>query len=310
MKQGLVSVIMSTYNEPEEWLRNAIDSILNQSYKTLEFIIVCDNPMNEKSIRILKAYEENDNRVKIIINKNNLGLSKSLNVALKECSGEFIARMDADDISMETRIEEQLKYLKDTKLDLCGTGIICIDEKYREISEMNSFPNNHDKLIKKVTYNNCMAHPTWLGRSNVFLQLDGYREIPFAEDYDFLLRALANDFKLANINKLLLKYRIRSNSISNKNGLKQFLVSRVLADFFTKGDICKESEVLLTEINKEFEKISPQDEAKYLEASKVFTDAAFKLKNMNVLGVGHLVKAVFMSKYYRRKIMCYARGIL
>lgn len=103
-----ISVIMSTFNEKLEWVKEAIDSIINQTYRNIEFIIIVDNPNNIELKNMLEQYCIEDDRIKIIVNEFNIGLVKSLNKALKICSGEFIARMDADDISVKYRLEKQL----------------------------------------------------------------------------------------------------------------------------------------------------------------------------------------------------------
>ena len=91
LQKGLVSVIMATHNTPEEYLRKSIDSILAQTYTDFEFIIV-DDCSTDNSVAIIESYD--DNRIRLIKNQENLGLTKSLNVGLRECQGEFVARMD------------------------------------------------------------------------------------------------------------------------------------------------------------------------------------------------------------------------
>ena len=106
MKSPMVSVIMSVYNEPAEWIMLAIDSVLHQTYRDVEFIIVCDNPDNDSICNLLSNYMDNDTRIVLILNKTNIGLTRSLNVALHKCKGKYIARMDADDISFPNRFEK------------------------------------------------------------------------------------------------------------------------------------------------------------------------------------------------------------
>lgn len=305
-----ISVIMSTYNEPEEWVRKSIESILNQSYRNLELIVVCDNPENVQLINILNEYNQKDSRVKLILNEVNLGLSKSLNRALEKVTGKYVARMDSDDIAIENRIELQIKYLKEKKLDLIGSGVVCIDESGKKISNMNSFPKSDKEVRKKIIHNNCLAHPTWVGRVEVFKDNKGYREIPYAEDYDFILRALDKGYKLGNINSILLKYRIRSSSISNKNGLKQFLISQELVNKFKDGLINRDISYILEEIDKVISRINNKEEEEYYIASTSFTRAAMKLKSLNPIGIKPLLNAIFISKYYRKKIKCYINGLM
>lgn len=102
-----LSVIMSVYSESEKMLRQSIDSVLNQSFRDFEFIIVNDNPERIEIIQLLRYYMEKDNRVKVFSNEINKGLTKSLNIAAKKSNSKYIARMDADDISDITRFDRQ-----------------------------------------------------------------------------------------------------------------------------------------------------------------------------------------------------------
>ena len=111
----LVSVIMSTYKEEEIFLRQAIESILDQTYKDFEYIIILDNPDNDLHIKIIEEYTNIDKRIKFYINKKNIGLTASLNKGLELAKGIYICRMDADDISISNRIENQKKYLEENK---------------------------------------------------------------------------------------------------------------------------------------------------------------------------------------------------
>ena len=113
MKQTpLISVVMSIYHEPILWISQAIDSILNQSFSDLEFVIVNDNPSRLENYLLLDRYEKADERVHIIHNAMNLGLTCSLNIAIKATNGRYIARMDADDVSLPERLKTQYLFLE------------------------------------------------------------------------------------------------------------------------------------------------------------------------------------------------------
>lgn len=124
MRNPKVSVIMSVYKEPVEWLHESIDSILNQTFTDFEFIIICDNPSYDEGIALLYAYKEKDHRIVLIENEKNLGLTKSLNKGITVAKGDFIARMDADDISLPERFEKQMSLLeKHPEIGVCGSII-------------------------------------------------------------------------------------------------------------------------------------------------------------------------------------------
>ena len=118
----LISVVMSIFKEPEKWLRESIESVLNQTYKNFEFIIINDNPTRTINSDVLSEYKQKDDRILIISNLENIGLTKSLNKGLKIAKGKYIARMDGDDISLPDRFEMQIQELEsDEKLVLLGT---------------------------------------------------------------------------------------------------------------------------------------------------------------------------------------------
>lgn len=233
-KPPAISVLMSVYNESPQHLKEAIESILGQNFIDFEFIIVIDNPDNLEVKNIIKEYQKNDNRIKTIENEKNLGLAKSLNVAFRFASGELIARMDADDISLENRFEEQVDFLKkNSHISLVGSWVHKIDER-GNIFGIMKFPSSHQILQKLLKYKMPIMHPSWMFRRSLFDNLNGYRNIPCAEDYDFLLRASENNFLFSNIDKPLLKYRFRIDKISHKYALEQLKISYYLLQLHEK----------------------------------------------------------------------------
>lgn len=226
IENELISVIMSVYNENNAELKKSIGSILNQSYRNLEVIIVNDNP---KNIEIESFFNEiSDTRVKIINNKKNEGLVFSLNRALEVVSGKYVARMDADDISELDRIEKEYIFLKDNNLDFVGTWVELIDEQDNVTGSMK-FITSPRGIKHQIRFGGCVAHPTWLVKTEVYKTLNGYRDIPCCEDYDFLLRTLNEGYKIGNLNYIGLKYRVRKEGISISNKNRQLVVRRYLA---------------------------------------------------------------------------------
>lgn len=227
----LVSILMSTYREPLEYIKQSIDSILCQTYKNIEFIIIIDDPTNEKNISLIQQYANNDQRIKVYVNEANQGLVESLNRGISYCDGEYIARMDADDISKSNRIEMQLQFLCEKKLDLVGAAIHYLREKTNKTYDLY-FPESNDLCAEQLKSGTCSPHPTWLGKKEVFLKLHGYRNISFCEDYDFLIRAAELGFSLGNVQEVLLKYRIRENSISTSNPFQQQAIAEFLRNTY------------------------------------------------------------------------------
>jgi len=219
MKNARITVLMSVYNA-EKFLREAIDSILNQSFKDFEFLIINDGS-TDKTARILQGYH--DPRMNIINNKVNIGLTRSLNKGLRIAEGEYIARQDADDVSVSKRLDKQYNYLeKHRQIFLVGSGAYNMNEKGKIETIWN--PLTSSELIKKTLYiNNCIYHPTIMFRNeeNIF-----YREkFIYTQDYDLYLNLLSKGKKLDNINESLIWYRINPEGISYTKKPKQKLFS-------------------------------------------------------------------------------------
>lgn len=286
-----VSVIMSTFNEDISWVRKAIDSIIHQSYKNIEFIIILDNPNNIELQYALNQYAQNDDRIRLIINKSNIGLIASLNKGLRACTGKYIARMDADDISDRNRIEKQVKVLEeDNSIDFVSSLMIRIDEKDNIISK-DSYVKTKTKTRQAISY--YFPHPTWMFRRNVLDELKEYKNVECAEDYDFTSRALINGFELYVINEYLLKYRVRQNGISIQNGLKQKINSSIIRTSYRKALILKKeyNPYNVTRLNK----INEKTNINYQVADKIYKNSINKNK---LKKISEYIRICFISKEY------------
>lgn len=294
-----VSVLMSTYKEEEIYLRQAIESILNQTYKDFEYIIILDNPDNDLHKQIIKEYQEKDDRIKFFINERNMGLTYSLNRGLKIANSEYICRMDADDISRVDRISSELEYLESNGYDLIGGITKVVDENNDTIYSIKRIPSDFNKIKKIIKYNQCIAHPTWFGKKEVFDKLEGYRNIPYCEDYDFTLRAILNGYKLSNLNKEVLAYRMTSNSISRSNLLRQFLVAKLITNNY-KNNVMTDIDEIDVYLNKHY---SLKREDNYSKANVLFNDALKCLENKHLFKCFKLCLCLlFTSKEYLEKI--------
>ena len=227
-----ISVVMCVYNEKPKYLIEAIDSILNQEYGEFEFIITLDNPTNNKLEQIINKYMKKDKRIIFLKNRENLGLTKSLNKAISVAKGEYILRMDADDISEPNRVKIQFDYMLNTNTDILGTGILRIDENGEELNPYKSVNYSPQKVKKILPFVDIIYHPTWMVKKTVYLELGSYNEVHACEDYDFLLRALKKNKIIHYIDKPLVKYRINSESISRKNSFRQYSTSKYLQKMF------------------------------------------------------------------------------
>lgn len=210
-----VSIIMSVYNA-ENYLNEAIDSILNQTFQDFEFIIV-EDASTDSSYKILKEYE--DKRIKIIRNKSNIGLTRSLNKALKYATGKYIARMDADDICMPTRLEKQIHYMEKHR----NVALIsCSFMRFGESEQKTIIRMNEVQIKGQLMFGSVLPHPGFIFRREIYSKYKiRYNEkMKYAQDYDFQVR-VARKFKIACLPDILIKYRVSDKQISSQKSLEQ-----------------------------------------------------------------------------------------
>lgn len=207
---------MSIYSEPIEWIRESIESILNQTYKDFEFIIVNDNPGRAENVDILNYYSNLDGRIIIISNLSNLGLTRSLNIAIKEAKGDFIARMDADDISLPQRLEKQVALMRDNPdCNYCSTDAIVFSEGKED--NIRKAPKNNEQLADVVFSFNPICHPSVMFRIDFSNKDNLYDEdCKKSQDYELWLRFLIQDKKYLGLSEPLIRYRISDKQISTK----------------------------------------------------------------------------------------------
>jgi glycosyltransferase involved in cell wall biosynthesis len=209
-----ISVIMSVYNEKVEWMHESINSILNQTFSDFEFIIINDNPTRIENSQLLEEYQKKDNRIIVLTNEQNIGLTKSLNKGIKIAKGKYIARMDADDISLPERFEKQIKVMENNpSIIVCGSKIKVFGERkntyYMPIVEKSN--DIKDLLIIR----NGISHPSVLVRKDILIM----NNIVYDENYIY-----TQDYKLwtdlydlgdfHNIQEILLLYRTSKSHAS------------------------------------------------------------------------------------------------
>lgn len=208
---------MPVYNG-EKYLREAIESILSQTFSDYTFLII-DDGSTDNSANIIRSYS--DPRITLVINEINLGISKTLNFGIEHSSTKYLARMDQDDISLPKRIEEQVNFMEShPDIGVCGAWITAFGANGTEY--VKKLPTNNDDIKVALLFNNPMAHPTIMMRKST-LDKFGLRYDPLndgLEDYDLWERA-ANVTKLANIPRALLRYRLHPVQLSRTSSARQ-----------------------------------------------------------------------------------------
>lgn len=212
---------MSVYNGAD-FLKGAIESVLNQTYSAFEFIII-DDGSTDKTWEILKSYASFDNRIKLLKNNTNMGLTRSLNKGLTRAQGKYVARQDHDDLSEPMRLEKQIKFLEmHRSIVLVSCNYDIIDSNCELIKRIKLSDN--DTLVEwnLIFYNYLGGHSQVMYRRDVVLSIGGYTEsFSYAQDYDLWLRVS----KLGRIHILpetLMKYRIHDGRLTSVAGDNQF----------------------------------------------------------------------------------------
>jgi glycosyltransferase involved in cell wall biosynthesis len=240
-----VSVVMSVYNG-SFFLKEAVISILDQSFKNFEFIIINDGS-TDNSLNILNEFK--DDRIRIIDNGVNKGLIYSLNIGLKEAHGEYIVRMDADDISLPDRIEKQINFMqKHPDIGISGGYI----ERFGNNVENKILKYSTNIEINKVQllFSPCVAHPSVIIRKSIIDNYNLHYESTYknAEDYAFWVNAIAFT-KISNIPEILLRYRVVSSSVTqqaNKDFNRRFsILSLIYSNYFKRLNHIHDSDELL-----------------------------------------------------------------
>lgn len=209
MKSPKVTVLMPVYNG-EKYLRDAIDSILSQNYTDFEFLIINDGS-TDYSQKIIDSYS--DNRIRSLRNEKNIGLVNTLNKGFDAAQGEYIVRMDCDDISLKDRLSVQVAFMdKNKTIGASGSYYYLLLNEKKAIAD---FPLNQEEMKCFMIFNCPIAHPTAIIRTNVIKEnkLSYLSECIHAEDYDFWSQ-LSQYSDLANLSDVLLYYRVHHNQIT------------------------------------------------------------------------------------------------
>lgn len=217
------SVLASVYiKENPEYLRRSIDSILNQTFPTDDFVIVKDGPLTEELSRILEDYTSKYPCIHLCGYEKNRGLGAALNYGLKHCKNELVARMDTDDIALPYRCEKEVaEFNSNIDLSIVGGDIILFSEDENKCDGVKKMPTTHKEIYAYGKKRNPFNHPTVMYKKSEVIKAGGYNETHRGEDFALFTLMLRNGVVAANVPEPLLKYRSNTNQMARRTSLSE-----------------------------------------------------------------------------------------
>lgn len=231
-----ISILICAHNE-EKYISTAIESVIIEKDLDLEVVVVDDRSTDGTS-NIINNMASNDARIKVITRVDDAneedvengfyymvdhgygGQTDALNLGLKHCSGDYIARLDADDVNYPERLVRQLEFMENNPdVSFVASSATRIDSEGQEFGQYHSKPMTHEKILENIeTFKAFAPHSSWFVRASVYHELDGYHSEGFrAEDYDFMLRASElKSFKFAFIEQPLIYLRMQDGRLSTR----------------------------------------------------------------------------------------------
>lgn len=209
------------YKEKAEYLKLALDSIINQTLKPDEIVLVQDGKLTEELYAVITEYLQKYSDIfKTYALQQNQGLGKALNFGMQKCSNELIARMDTDDIAEPCRFELQIKeFAQDKELMLCSGQIAEFVDNPKEITGYRNVPLKHNEILNFAKKRNPFNHMTVMFKKQAVQSVGGYMDMPYFEDYWLWARLLKAGYKAKNIDKVLVKVRAGQDMIARRGDL-------------------------------------------------------------------------------------------
>lgn len=214
------SVLMSVYcKEKPEYLKEAINSILNQTVKTDDFVIVCDGPLNKGLDSVITEFvTDAPGLFNIYRLPNNLGLAKALNNGIMQCKNEIIVRMDSDDIAAPERVEKQLRAMAENNADIVGSNIIEFEGTIENTGSMRQVAEKHEDIVAFAKKRSPFNHPSVMYKKSAVIDSGLYEDYRFFEDYNLWATMLSKGYRGYNVQELLLYMRAGAGMYKRRGG--------------------------------------------------------------------------------------------
>lgn len=222
------TVLQTVYkNDKNEWLVESIESMLKQTIKPSEYLILVDGPISDEIKLTLESYKKKNSIFKIVYYEENRGLGPVLADGVKMSKFEYISRMDSDDVAFFDRIEKELNvFVNNQDVDVVGGSVLEFIETKENIVDEKRMPQTNDEIYKYSRKRNPINHPTVMFKKNAVLDCGNYAKCDFCEDYDLWARMIKNGKKFYNIDSPVLYMRVNNMFYRRRGGVKY--MTRVL----------------------------------------------------------------------------------
>ena len=214
------SVLMSVYyKENPDWLRQSIESMLNQTIPTDDFVIIKDGKLTKELDEVIEEYGNTYSSIMHIkALEENVGLGPALAIGVNECKNEWIARMDSDDISVKNRIEKEFEVVQKKNVDMVGSNIAEFIDNIENVQAYRILPENDCEIKKFAKRRNPFGHPSMLLRKSKVLEAGNFRQYYLCEDYDMWIRMIEKNATCYNIQEVLTFMRIGKDFYKRRGG--------------------------------------------------------------------------------------------
>lgn len=262
------SVLMSTYkNDNPEYLKQAIESMLNQTVPPEQYVIVEDGPLPDQLEDVIRSYEEKYGTLFTVVRKpKNEGLASALNTGIKAARNDLLARMDSDDISMSERCEKELQaFDEDPDLDICGCQLVeFINDDPKQKTLYRIVPCTNEEIKKFMRRRQPFNHPSVMYKKSSVVKFHGYRKLMRKEDFDLFSRMITGGCRCRNINEVLYLYRNNeANYVRRKNWQNTSAAFNVYWKHFKRGG-CKLNDLILIDGAELFFYLAPTSVMKWV----------------------------------------------
>ena len=229
-----ISVILPVYNSGK-YLIESLESLSCQTFRDFEIIAINDGS-KDNSLKLLEDYAKKESRLRII-SRENRGITKTLNEGIYLAQGEYIARMDADDICLPNRFELQLEFIEKNNLDVCGTQYL----KFGTLTGISNLPLKCEDCYATLLLNSPFGHPSILIKTKIIKNYKYNENVLYAQDYELWCRLAINKIRMGNLPNILLKYRYCSDSINCSEFNNSFIYELFVNLFCNSTKLIKDS---------------------------------------------------------------------